>query len=210
MAKTYADRCGIARALDVVGDRWTLLIVRELLLGPKRFTDLQAGLPKVATDMLTVRLRDLTAAGLVERTTLPAPGAARVYALTDRGRDLEPVLLALGRFGSTLAMPAADDASFGADAAIIALPTTFLPDRAPAGRLVVEVDLGDGTPFTVTIEDGDLGVARAAAPEADVRLTTTPSSFAALVWHDAPLDSVARSGSRRALQRFLRCFALPG
>src|SRR4051794_2891972 len=93
--RTYGDRCGIARALDLVGERWALLVVRELLLGPKRFTDLRAGLLKLSPDVLSQRLRELEEAGVVARRTLPAPAASRVYELTDRGRELEPVVLAL-------------------------------------------------------------------------------------------------------------------
>src|SRR5213075_2693551 len=96
--RTYGDRCGIARALDVVGERWALLVVRELLLGAKRFTDLRAGLPGLSADVLAQRLRDLEAAGVVQRDTLPPPAASRVYELSDRGRELEPVILALGRW----------------------------------------------------------------------------------------------------------------
>src|SRR3954452_10567314 len=98
--RTYGDRCGIARALDAVGERWALLVVRELLLGPKRFTDLRAGLPTLGPDVLAQRLRDLEAAGIVARRTLPPPAGSRVYELTERGQELEPVLLALGRWGS--------------------------------------------------------------------------------------------------------------
>ena len=86
--RTYGDRCGIARALDVVGERWALLVVRELLLGPKRFTDLRAGLPHVTPDVLSQRLRDLEAAGILEHHKLPPPASAQVYALTVRGREL--------------------------------------------------------------------------------------------------------------------------
>src|SRR3954452_5144800 len=99
--RSYDDACGIARALDVIGERWALLVVRELVFGPKRFTDLQAGLRRVSPDVLAQRLRDLEAAGVVARRTLPPPAASRVYELTDRGRELEPVLRALGRWGST-------------------------------------------------------------------------------------------------------------
>src|SRR5512132_494521 len=98
--RTYGDRCGVARALDVVGERWALLVVRELMLGPKRFTDLRGGLPNLSSEVLAQRLRELEEAGVVRRTTLPPPNAARVYELTARGRELEPVLLALGRWGS--------------------------------------------------------------------------------------------------------------
>src|SRR3954470_1070788 len=103
--RTYGDRCGVARALDLVGERWALLVVRELLLGPKRFTGLRAGLPHVGPDVLAQRLRDLEAAGVVARRALRPPAGARVYELTPRGRELEPVVLALGRWGSVAPFP---------------------------------------------------------------------------------------------------------
>src|SRR4051795_1875956 len=106
--RTYGDRCGVARALDLVGDRWALLVVRELLLGAKRFSDLRAGLPGVSPDVLAQRLRELEEAGVVRRTKLPPPAAARVYELTERGAELEPVVLALGRWGSAVPFPAGE------------------------------------------------------------------------------------------------------
>src|ERR1051325_3362685 len=114
--RTYGDRCGIARALDVVGERWALLVVRELLLGPKRFTDLRAGLPQIGPDVVSRRLRELEGSGVVERDKLPPPAASQVYAHTERGRALEPVVLELGRWGSEAPVPSAD-APLGADAA---------------------------------------------------------------------------------------------
>ena len=104
--RTYGDRCGVARALDIVGERWALLVVRELLLGPKRFTDLRAGLPHVGPDILAQRLRELEASGVLRRGTLPPPAGSRIYELTERGQQLEPVVLALGRFGSVAPVPA--------------------------------------------------------------------------------------------------------
>src|SRR5688500_2042983 len=104
--RTYGDVCGVARALDIVGERWSLMIVRELLLGPKRFTDLRAGLPHVGPDVLSQRLRELAEAALVDKRRLPPPAAAQVYELTELGRRLEPVVMALGDFGSLLPLPA--------------------------------------------------------------------------------------------------------
>src|SRR5882724_1440842 len=92
--RTYGDRCGVARALDLVGERWALLVVRELLLGPKRFTDI-----------LAQRLRELEDTGIVRRGTLPPPAGSRIYELTERGHELEPVVIALGRFGSVAPFP---------------------------------------------------------------------------------------------------------
>src|ERR1700733_9314856 len=98
-SRSYGDACGIARALDVVGERWALLVVRELLFGPQRFSDLRRGLPGASSNMLTDRLRELEAHGVVRRRTLPPPAACSVYELTARGRDLEPTLDALGAWG---------------------------------------------------------------------------------------------------------------
>src|SRR3954465_13346312 len=105
VGRTYGDRCGVARALDVVGERWALLVVRELLLGPKRFTDLRAGLPHVSPDVLAQRLRELEDAEGGVRPPLDPPAGSRVYELTPRGRELEPVVLALGRWGSAAPFP---------------------------------------------------------------------------------------------------------
>ncbi|AXE89699.1 helix-turn-helix domain-containing protein [Streptomyces sp. Go-475] len=99
--RSYDQYCSAARALDVVGDRWTLLIVRELLAGPRRYTDLHADLPGVSTDVLASRLRDMERDGLATRRRLPPPGAATVYELTPRGREMLPVLQALGEWGQS-------------------------------------------------------------------------------------------------------------
>ena len=98
--RTYNQYCGLARALDLVGERWALLVVRELVLGPKRFTDLQAGLPGIGTNILSARLRELEESGVVARRTLPPPAASAVYELTPYGRELEPAVDALGRRGA--------------------------------------------------------------------------------------------------------------
>src|SRR3954449_12795750 len=163
MARTYSDRCGIARALDVVGERWALLVVRELLLGPKRFTDLRAGLPNVGPDMLAARLKELESAGVVRRATLPPPAASKVYELTPRGAELEPVVLALGRWGSAAPGPDAD-ARLGVDAFVIALKTLFAP-AGGEGRFELRVE---GQPFAAEVAEGRLSVVRgeAAAPDA--------------------------------------------
>ena len=130
--RTYGDPCGIARALDVVGERWALLVVRELLLGPKRFTDLRAGLPNLSPDVLSQRLRELEADGLVTRRRLPPPAGSKVYELTERGLELEPVILALGRWGTSVPFPP-DGHELGPDSTILALKTVFDPKAARNG-----------------------------------------------------------------------------
>lgn len=100
--RSYRQFCGLARALDILGERWTLLIVRDLLRGPKRYGELLAGLPGLTTNLLAKRLRELEDAGVVEKLQLPPPASVTAYALSDRGRELEPAVMALGRWGGAL------------------------------------------------------------------------------------------------------------
>ncbi len=138
--RSYDDPCGIARALDRVGERWALLVVRELVLGPKRFTDLKAGLAHASPNVLSQRLRELEDAGVVARRQLPPPAAAAVYELTPWGRELEPVLLALGRWGSRATpVPRGD---LRVDALMIALETTFDGAAADGVKAHLALHLG--------------------------------------------------------------------
>jgi DNA-binding HxlR family transcriptional regulator len=129
--RSYDDPCGVARALDVVGERWALLVVRELLLGPKRFGALSGGLPGMSQNVLSQRLRELQEAGIVRRRTFGPPASSQGYELTERGRELEPVLHALARWGSRIPVSPAGELS--TDGLMLALQTTFDPDgRADA------------------------------------------------------------------------------
>ncbi|HEY9105964.1 MAG TPA: helix-turn-helix domain-containing protein, partial [Roseateles sp.] len=121
--RSYDDPCGIARALDSIGERWALLVVRELLLGPKRFTDLRAGLPTASPNVLSQRLRELEGCGVLQRRVLPQPAGVSVYELTAWGRSLEPVLLSLARWGSRRAITSERDLSV--DALLIALKVSM-------------------------------------------------------------------------------------
>ena len=118
--RSYGDACGMAHAAELVGERWALLVIRELLLGPKRFTDLRAGIPRVSPNVLGQRLRELEAAGIVRRRTLPPPAASRVYELTEWGQDLEPVALRLGAWAArSPSFP--HEAGIGPDSVVLAL-----------------------------------------------------------------------------------------
>lgn len=199
--------CGIARALDVVGERWALLIVRELVLGPKRFTDLRSGLPGLSSEVLTQRLRELAQAGVLQRATLPPPNSARVYELTANGQLLEPVLLALGRWGSGAPPPSAD-AELGVDALVLALPTLF--DARAAGALDTTIELRlNGQPFRARVAEGRLDVERGSAERADAVITADPASLATVLWHGGRAGALQVSGDRRSVARFLRLFPLP-
>src|SRR5690242_1650949 len=140
--RSYSDPCGVARALDVIGERWALLVVRDLLLGPKRFTDLRAGLPHVSPDVLSQRLRELEEAGLVRKTKLPPPASARVYELTPRGQSLQPIVIELGRWGSQEPFPD-EEAKLNPDSAVIALMTTFDAASADGRDETFELRLDD-------------------------------------------------------------------
>src|SRR3954468_19899654 len=192
--RTYGDPCGVARALDMVGGSWALLVVRDLLLGPKRFTDLRAGLPHVSPDVLAQRLRELEEAGIVDRRTLAPPAASRVYELTDRGARLEPAVLALGRWGSVAPFPAGD-ADIGVDAFVIALKTLFDPSRdGSAARY--ELRLGERV-FRVEAAGGRLDVTQAPANEPDATIEGEPSTLAAILWHGRDLKDAERTGAVR-------------
>src|SRR5918992_372648 len=140
--RTYCDGCAAAHALDLVGERWALLVVRELLLGPKRFTDLRAGLPNVSPNVLAQRLRELERAGVVRRRKLPPPAASRVYELTDWGLELEPVVVCLGRWGAR-SPSRPRDAELGVDSLVLSLRTMFDPRAAGDLEASYELRLGE-------------------------------------------------------------------
>jgi DNA-binding HxlR family transcriptional regulator len=209
--RTYGDNCGIARALDLVGERWALLVVRELLLGPKRFTDLRVGLPHVSPDVLSQRLRELEGADVVRRRKLAPPAASRVYELTERGRELEPVLLALGRWGSCAPFPPGD-ARLGVDSVMIALLTVFDPAAADGVSVTCELRLGE-LRFGVGISNSRLELSRDGATEPDATIDADPDTLAEVLWQGRSLAGAQRSGAvavagdRRAAARLLSVFA---
>jgi DNA-binding HxlR family transcriptional regulator len=208
--RTYGDPCGIARALDLVGERWALLVVRELLLGPKRFTDLRAGLPHVGPDVLAQRLRELEQAGVVQRGKLPPPAGARVYELTERGRQLEPVVLALGRWGSQAPFPP-ERGELGVDSMVLALKTVYDPQRAKSlhGE-TFELRLGE-TPFALRVGATTLEAARGPAMDPAAIITSEPGVLQDVLWHDRPVRAgeLDIAGDRRAGERFLTLFPIP-
>jgi DNA-binding HxlR family transcriptional regulator len=214
MSRSYGDQCGVARSLDVIGERWALLIVRELLLGPKRFTDLRVGLPHVSPNVLSQRLRELKRAGVVRRRKLPPPVGSRVYELTDWGMELEPVITELGRWGARSPwMP--HDAGLGVDSLILAFRTMFDAQRAEEGfRASYELRLGEDS-FRAEVAGGRLEVVRGSSERPDAAIETDPDTLAALVFKGRQLEDALRSGElkiegdRQAVERFLSLFPLP-
>ncbi|KPC87687.1 winged helix-turn-helix transcriptional regulator [Streptomyces coelicoflavus] len=195
--RSYDQYCSAARALDAVGDRWTLLIVRELLAGPRRYTDLHADLPGVSTDVLASRLKDMERDGLTTRRRLPPPGAAYVYELTARGRDLLPVLEALGAWGAgELGERRPTDA---VRAHWFALPLLRALRAAGAAEGLVEVRLEEGDFHLYA--DGPAGGAGGpvygdgpAPGEPDARLVLDAVTCAALGRGETGLRDAVRDG----------------
>ena len=187
--RSYDQYCSVARALDAVGDRWTLLIVRELLAGPRRYTDLHADLPGVSTDVLASRLKDMERDGLTARRRLPPPGAAYVYELTARGRELLPVLQALGTWGQAgLGERRPTDA---VRAHWFALPLL----RALEGEGLVEVLLEEGT-FHLRVGAGDGPVyGDGPAPrDPDARLVLDTGTCTAIGRGESTVAAAVRAG----------------
>ncbi|NUP36384.1 MAG: helix-turn-helix transcriptional regulator, partial [Streptomyces sp.] len=173
--KSYRQFCAVARALDVVGDRWVLLIVRELLaLGPSRYADLRRGLPGIATNLLADRLKAMEAAGLVERHDAPPPVGATLYRLTGRGRELRGVVRALAEWGleGMGGGPGPDDAvqpHWPALAGALLLPA----GAGPGARVVVGVE-SEGETLRMVLREGGFEIRRGGDPAADVTLAGPP------------------------------------
>ena len=175
-ARTYGQYCALARALDIVGDRWTLLVVRELLFGPRRFTDLLDGLPGIGRNLLAARLRDLQREGVIARRTLPPPAASQVYELTEDGRELGLTLGPLTRWGARRLGARRPGEYFRP--AWIAWAMANSADRAAARgvRETYQYDVDDD-PFYVRVNDGRVEPAAGRAEDADLVVTLSAETL---------------------------------
>ncbi|AUS77096.1 transcriptional regulator [Actinoalloteichus sp. AHMU CJ021] len=213
--RTYGDACGITRALDAVGERWALPVVRELVFGPRRYSDLAAALPGVSTNILGTRLRELAEVGVVVRRRLPPPTPVAVYELTAWGRALEPVLIALGRWAAhtpvDLAAQVLSPSSFA-----LALRTTFDASLAAGRTVAVRLEMGEDV-FDARIEEGAFHIARAAPdsrPPA-VRVAAPPAVLSDLTFGSLSVEAAERrqlavvSGPHADVESLLSCFVLP-
>lgn len=201
--RSYGDPCGTARALDVIGERWALLVVRELLLGPKRFADLVRSLPGTSQNVLTQRLRELVDAEVLVRHRLGPPVSGQVYELTERGHALRPVVVELSRWGSRVAAQTGGELS--PDAFVIALLTTFdgtLPDCRVELRIDRDV-------FGVEVTGGRIDVARGAPTDAGAVLTGSAGDLRRVVFGGAPVSELAPAGDAALAERFARAFPRP-
>lgn len=211
--RTYGDGCSSAHALDLVGERWALLIVRDLLFGPKRFSDLAAGLPQASPNVVTQRLRELEAAGVVRRRRLPPPASTMVYELTEWGAGLETILMGLQRWGA--ASPTfPHDVPAGCDAAMLALKNAFDASGASGAdglEALVEIRFGTAT-FAVTVGDSGLDIRRGAAEQPAVVIETEPMTLERVAFGMRPLGDAEAAGDlriegdRTLAERFLDSF----
>lgn len=171
MAKrSYNQYCAVAKGLDVIGERWTLLLVRELLLGPRRYGDLLAASPGIGTNLLADRLHMMEAQGLVERVTLPPPAGSTVYRLTEDGAELEPVVRAIGRWGGRFLGSRRPDEHLAPGAYFVAIRERFRPERA-AGLYEAYEFRVDGRVFEVRVEDGTCTTSEGSANRPDAVFT---------------------------------------
>ena len=214
MPKTYAQFCPIARALDLVGDRWTLLILRELSRGARRFSDIRDALPGIALNLLTERLRDLEADGLIERSDIPPPAARTVYSLTEGGRDIRPVLAAMARFGASR-LPLVDATTRVTPRAAFATGLTAFHQPLSCVEIDehyrIEID-GDG--FDVRASRGRLRQTQVGS-KPDLTVIVDARTLVAvrqgqLAFDDAVFDQrIEIRGSKRSLRNFRRVFDIP-
>jgi DNA-binding HxlR family transcriptional regulator len=211
--RSYEDGCGAAHALDLVGERWALLVVRELLLGPKRFTDLRAGLPGISPNVLSQRLDELEHVAVVRRRRLPPPVATWVYDLTAWGHELEPIIRDLGRWGAR--SPYMNhQARLSADSLVLSFRTNFDPSAAGGLSAGYQLTLGEDC-FRAEVRGGRLDIDRGYADDADASIEAEPTAVAAVVYDGRDLDEAIRvgdlkiEGDRAAMERFLTLFSLP-
>src|SRR5918995_2123746 len=210
--RTYDDACAAAHALDLIGERWALLVVRELLLSPKRFTDLRAGLSNASPNVLAQRLRELEQAGVVRRRELPPPAASRVYELTDWGEELEPVVSQLGRWGARSPLRPRD-AGLSVDSLILSFRTMFDPRAADGLRASYELRLEEDV-FRVAVSDRRFEIARGEAERPDATIEADSATLATLVYEGHDLAQALRSGDVKiegdesAVARFHSLFSL--
>lgn len=177
--RNYGQYCALARSLDVIGERWTLLIVRDLLLGPKRFKDLLDGLPGIGRNLLAERLRQLQGEGLVERTTLPPPAASKVYALTDIGLRLRPVVIELSRWGLHLLDAPRSGDQMRPAWLLNTMRGSFRPERAEGLHETYEFRV-NAEIFHVRIDDGQLDVHQGSAAAPDFMFEADLATFLAV------------------------------
>jgi DNA-binding HxlR family transcriptional regulator len=211
-SRTYGQFCGLARALEIVGERWVVLIVRDLLVAPKRFTDLHRGLPKIPTNVLTARLKELERAGVVRRRVLPRPASSVIYELTEYGAELEDVIVRLGRWGAKLLDEPRKDEIITEDSMVMAMRSTFHPEAARGLHAGYELHFGDIV-IHACVNDGALEAAAGPLPAADLIITAGPGIKELMAGTISPAEAIAigcvhLTGDADLLKRFAQMFRI--
>lgn len=212
-SRTYGQYCGVARALDLVGERWALLLIRDLLCGPKRFTDLQRGLPRIPTNVLSARLKELQDADVVRRRLLARPESRVVYELTEYGRELEEVVLRLGLWGARSLGEIGPEDTVTAEAVLLGLRVTFRPEAARGVRASYELRLGEIV-VHARVADGVLEVAEGPLAGADLVIDTDMTLRRLMTGELGPDEAIKSgkvrvTGNRDLLERFVEIFHIP-
>jgi DNA-binding HxlR family transcriptional regulator len=213
--RTYNQYCATARTLDLVGERWTLLLIRELLTGPKRFGDLQASLRGLGTGLLAARLKHLERDGLAHKVTLPPPARTAAYALTEAGEELGPAVLALARWGQKWAMgERRETETFHPGWAVLGLRACFDAEAAGDLRAVYEFRIDDEV-FHARVDHGTIEALHGPAQHPDATITIGEAAFVAVTGRSLTLAEAIEtgaatvSGDREALRRLNGLFRLP-
>jgi DNA-binding HxlR family transcriptional regulator len=212
-SRHYDDACGTAHALDLIGERWAVLVMRELMMGPRRFGDLRTGLPGLSANVLTQRLEGLEASGVVRRRKLPPPASVQVYELTEWGLEAEPILLSLGKWA--IRSPRHDPTLPLSPVALMLSFRAKFETAKTAGQTLWITFHFDREAFTVAVADGVLITARGEPEQADVEVTGSPPAVAGLIYGKVPLDELERlgaltvTGDRTALMRFSDLYEMP-
>ena len=205
--RSYDDACGTAHALDLIGERWALLVLRELMLGPRRFSELKADLPGISANVLTQRLAELEQRGLVRRRRLAPPASVQVYEATDWGLEAEPIVQALGRWA---ARSPQHDPTLPISGVSILLSFRTMIDRERARGVAGRIGFRFGPmSYVARLHGGQLDVAAGPVEDCDVVLTAAPTDLAAVVYGGAPLDSIGVEGDAALARRFVTLFPLP-
>jgi DNA-binding HxlR family transcriptional regulator len=211
--RRYDDACGTAHALDLIGERWALLVLRELMLGPKRFSDLRADLPGISANTLTQRLEGLEATGLVVRRRLPPPASAQVYELTEWGYEAEPIVQVMGRWATR--SPAHDPTMpLSATSLMLSFRTMGDPARMKGLKARIGFRIGAET-FVVGIADGRMTAERGGIEGADLIFTGPAPAIAGAVYGGVPVEALEAGGAlrlegdRALAARFVTLFPLP-
>jgi DNA-binding HxlR family transcriptional regulator len=210
--RTYGQYCGLARALEILGERWGLLIVRDLLVAPKRFTDLQRGLPGIPTSVLAARLKELEGAGVVRRRVLPRPEGSIVYELTAYGRELEEVLALFGRWGAKSLGEPRPDEIITIDSMVAALRSTFRSEAAQDVHATFELRLGEIV-LNARVDDGAVEVRPGPALDADLSIAAGPHIRALMAGEITPREALRKgfvrvTGDGDLLARFAKIFRI--